>query len=62
MYINIDVLVQYFEQCVVVNRAYIGMLLVEGLWRCLSAAPGFPDRNTFPVKKLLAPGPPSFVG
>lgn len=37
-------LIQYFEQCVVVNRAYIGMLLVEGLWSCLSVAPGFPDK------------------
>lgn len=44
-------LIQYFEQCVVVNRAcVVGMLLVEGLRRCLSVAPSFPDKNTVKIQ------------
>lgn len=53
-------------QCVV-YRAYEDMLLVKASGDVFSVAPGFPDKNTLPVrkktpKKQLAPGPPSFVG
>lgn len=39
-------------QCVV-NRAYEDMLLVEGLWRCFSVAPGFPDKKYISSSKAV---------